>query len=388
MSRWIFSTALAMSLAACQQANNADVAMQPNVSAIPASTSESQPVASQAIATPGATPTYRAFKDYVVGCDNTLHCTAVAARTDDQIGFAVVLQRDAGPTGIASLKITNMSGDPLNAGALVLDGKPSPLSALPWTGGNEGTLQLTDIAAIKRFVDIAMNGRYIRLGPDNELSLQGFKAALLYIDEVQGRLDGATALARPGPMDASHVPSAPPAPVLARPYSPAPAPLDDATAEALAKLVRKGARGALEAAGCDVDDSADSIRKSDEVFALTGLDALVFVTCNSGAYQSEVIAYRVPTNGSAHATRLVLPPTPFTVEDGRAVTFETLVGADYDPGTATLSEFSKGRGIADCGTATTWRFDGSQFQLASFSSLDRCSGVGSENWPTYWRTQE
>ena len=68
------------------------------------------------------------------------------------------------------------------------------------------------------------------------------------------------------------------------------------------------------------------------------------------------------------------------------MTFDTLVGAEYEPSTATLTYFDKGRGLGDCGDLATWRFTGSEFQLASFASLDRCGGATSDYWPTYWQT--
>ena len=53
---------------------------------------------------------------------------------------------------------------------------------------------------------------------------------------------------------------------------------------------------------------------------------------------------------------------------------------------ATLSYSNKGRGVGDCGDSATWRFDGNNFVLASYSSLNRCGGVLPDDWPVYWRT--
>lgn len=395
MPHWFISTAMAtLLLGGCQQSSQFDQAMQHPANGTPAPALATPAVATPivttaTITTPAATPIYRAFKDYVVGCDNIQHCTAVAARTDDQIGLTLVLQRDAGPVGTASLKISSITRDPLEADSLMLDDKSSSISKLQWLAGTQGTLELTDAAAIVRFVAMVKDARSIRFGQDqdSELSLAGFKAALSFIDETQGRLDTVTAFATPGQQAADTVPVAPSAPVLAAAYKPVPPTLSEATSTALAKSVREQARDALRTADCAYEASPDAMGNTDDAIALTSTEALVFLTCTSGAYQSEVLVYRAPTDGKQPASQVLLPPTPFTLEDGRATTFETLVGADYDPTTATLSEFSKSRGLADCGSSTTWRFDGKEFLLASFSSMDRCSGVNPDDWPTYWRTQ-
>ncbi len=75
-----------------------------------------------------------------------------------------------------------------------------------------------------------------------------------------------------------------------------------------------------------------------------------------------------------------------TAEDGGRIDYFT--NADYDPATAMLFHSAKGRGLADCGEAATWRFDGREFRLASYSYLGRCSGAEPGNWPALFRSAD
>jgi hypothetical protein len=54
---------------------------------------------------------------------------------------------------------------------------------------------------------------------------------------------------------------------------------------------------------------------------------------------------------------------------------------------STLDSFAKGRGIGDCGEATSWAFDGSRFRLATLSRFEDCRGVPPEDWPVLFRAE-
>lgn len=70
------------------------------------------------------------------------------------------------------------------------------------------------------------------------------------------------------------------------------------------------------------------------------------------------------------------------------LTIDYFTHVDYDPSTATLFHSAKGRGLADCGEAATWRFDGREFRLTSYAYLGRCSGPEPGNWPTSFRSAD
>ena len=66
---------------------------------------------------------------------------------------------------------------------------------------------------------------------------------------------------------------------------------------------------------------------------------------------------------------------------------DSFTNADFDPATATLSQYAKGRGVADCGVSASWRFDGERFVLKAYALLDRCGGVQPGDWIDLWRTR-
>jgi hypothetical protein len=61
--------------------------------------------------------------------------------------------------------------------------------------------------------------------------------------------------------------------------------------------------------------------------------------------------------------------------------------AGFDPSTMTLSSFSKGRGLGDCGTAEDWGWDGQAFRLTLLRFMAHCFGVPSEDWPILYRAE-
>jgi hypothetical protein len=62
---------------------------------------------------------------------------------------------------------------------------------------------------------------------------------------------------------------------------------------------------------------------------------------------------------------------------------EMLVNAGFDEATMTLSTFSKGRGIGDCGSETSWAWNGREFVLLSHSQMPTC--VISDQWPLLYQ---
>lgn len=339
-------------------------------------------VASNAPADPRvvATPVNREFKDFVVGCDNTASCTAVGIPAEGESELVLILRRDAGPSAIATVQIT--AARPLKAADVHVDGKPSPIAKLPWRTDTDGTLTLTGADAVE-FVAAVRNAGTIGTGAGAEapsVSLAGLAATLLFIDETQGRLDTTTALLRTGPRPAALVPDAPPASALP-PAAPMPRVLSEGQAERIAAIVRRQQTVALKRQDCDQDSG---VTAPDQAVALTATEALVFLTCTSGAYQSDSLLFRAPLDGG-DARRIQLPALPFK-RTGDGALFDTLVEADYDPATATLSSHFKGRGLGDCGEDVAWRFDGSDFRLVRYSALDRCGGALPDAWPVLWRT--
>ncbi|MDR3512487.1 MAG: DUF1176 domain-containing protein [Caulobacteraceae bacterium] len=328
----------------------------------------------------GAAPVYREIKDWVLACDNTRVCFARYDPAADGAGGGYLsIAREPGPAGGLTLSLEVVDGDGAPSPAsLRLDGRP--IGALPWTldpAAQTATLQGPAAAGLVRALKDGSRLAYSPARGAPFVSLAGMKAALLAMDEDQGRLDGETALIRTGPRPASAVPAGPPLPVVRA--SPTPDNLPDAAAFAAA--VRRARADVLRQHECEPEAASN-----DEAHALGPGEALVMLGCINAAYQGSVVALRAPRNAPAKARVLVLPLPP--TADPANITPDVVgeyVGADWDEKTASFSESSKGRGLADCGSSSTWTFDGKAFQLTQYNALTRCGGGPPGDWPTIYR---
>ena len=330
-------------------------------------------------------PLYRTFKDWTVACDNTRSCTAVGMRENEADGLVAVIRRDAGPNGAASLVLTgpDIDGD----SRLLLDKQELDLDPRHWrweepkNEDERGRRVARDAATVTGFLRDLRNGHRVAIADFEsdtpakglvDLSLDGLSAALLLIDDVQGRVGTQGAWGRPGGKANATVPAAPAIPVLRR--GPAPKPLSERDAAKLAAAVRKAKAGDLEDAGCDAP-------ANDEAAALTDTEALVLLECESAAYQEGSLVFRVPRDAPAKAQRLRFATTP-----GEAP-LEELWLAGYDAGSGELAHHGKGRGLGDCGDDVRWQFDGTAFHLLDDREMRRCGGLAFDDWPVLWRAR-
>jgi hypothetical protein len=334
----------------------------------------------------GAAPVYREIKDWVLACDNTRVCFAKYGAADAGAGGGGYLSiaRDAGPAGalVVSLEEDEDGAVP-DPHSLRLDGQPLAGGAAWTADAKDQTATLSGDAALA-FVRSIAGGK--ALGYSNgkatpTVSLSGMTAVLLAMDEDQGRLDGRTALARPGPKPADAVPAALPVPIVHG------TPPTDAFAggAAFAAQVRRTQVALLAKHECETD-----VLTADHADALNDREALVTLGCVRGAYQTSVLVFRAPRDAPQKASQVILPLQPtLTDADSPPQDRGEYVAEDgWDPKTATFVESAKGRGMADCGQSTEWLFDGAQFHVASFNRLDRCGGGPPGDWPTLYRTTE
>ncbi|TAL65934.1 MAG: DUF1176 domain-containing protein [Burkholderiaceae bacterium] len=325
-----------------------------------------------------AVPVYREFKDWIVGCDNQRTCVAKSAVPDESDADTLKFRRTAGAAGALTASIA--ADDAIDTSSFRLDGKPLAVSLHWMADADIGGYRLGGDGALALARSLAA-GSMLQTSRGNSpppVSLRGLSAALLFIDDVQGRVGNQTALLRAGSGAASAVPAAPALPVLRA--APVPPPLPNA--QALAHAVR-ASHAALLKQHCDPDlqDFSD-----DSAQPLTGIDALVLLTCWGGAYQASVLVLRAPRNAPAQATLAALPPPPGAPKPDADDDPAVLTEADYSPQDATLSTSAKGRGLADCGVAAQWVFDGRGFEPSSYDYQDRCSGAPGD-WLPLYRTQ-
>jgi hypothetical protein len=330
----------------------------------------------------GAQPVYKQIKDWIVACDNTRAC--VAKFVPDEMGKRpsegepgyLEISREPGPHGRLVLVFQGDQATP-DPSTFRLDGKP--IASLSWRRDDgETTASLKDADAA-RFVAAVRDGALIAYSPAKDapwVSLSGMTAALLAMDDAQGRVGGETALIRRGPAPTASVPPAPPLPVVRA--APAREPLENAPAFAAA--VRRSQAALLDKHDCE------KVARDDQAFGLNPAEAIVIIGCRQAAYQSSMLLFRAPRGAPAKARLVVFPPQPGL--DAKAVAAQDgeYVEGEWDPKTATFSEHAKGRGIADCGESSAWVFDGRDFHLASFNYQELCGGPPGD-WPTLFRAK-
>jgi len=317
---------------------------------------------------------YRQIKDWTLVCDNTRYCEAKGLVEGDHATLRI--EREAGPNTSFSLVIDALGE--LRPDQLRVDGKATALQRIDWNQGGRRDLSETQLSAsrkdAKRALAALLDGNVLSLGAsaqDSTISLIGLKAVLLAMDEQQGRLDTPGALIRTGPLAESRVLAAVPPPYL--PVRPIVA---TALPQGFLSAVRTARSGAI---GSECE--AELQKPRDEAKSLNAKDALVFLECRRGAYQSQYLVYRVARDSPQDARPLDLPVAP-----GIDKAFKTVVSQpEWELESSTLTVGAKGRGVADCGYWAKWRFDGEAFSLAEVHEQRICAGRPWD-WPALYRS--
>lgn len=317
----------------------------------------------------------RTFQDWTVACDNGLRCEAVALLPEVETlpegvweGVTTLLfNRGAGAADAPEIVLDNLERQPAT---LLVDGRPLPVRFAAQEAGYrlEGD-PATLIEAFRRGSAFeAHDASGASLG---RVSLAGAAAALLYMDERQRRVGTVTALVRPGTRPASAVPPPPALPQVRA----APAPTDPPAAIDVARVAQLRRR--LNCEEYDVRE-ADSFEAEQIATGRT----LVLIPCGSGAYNFS----SVPVIAQRRGGRIELTVASFDSQWGIATEGRpTLVNASWDAESRRLREYSKGRGLGDCGTSSEYVWDGERFRLVLQQEMDECRG--SLSWVTTWRAE-
>lgn len=309
----------------------------------------------------------KTFRDWFAVCDNGNDCWAFGPAAEGGTGW-IGVRMAAGPDARPEVA-TGFWGETQDGGAIriTVDGRALPTKRVP---DDDGAILADPRAAIAALA----SGRSMTLARDGEtqaMNLSGASAALLWIDERQGRLDTVAALIRKGDRPASEVPAAPALPLVIAAPAVAQANLPADPPAALA--------GRSDVAACR---NAWNPATFEEGLSRARLDAtteLWGVACGAGAYNFMTRWFLTGPNGS--------DPRPLLLRGTSREEQDELVNSEYDPTTRTLSQFSKGRGIGDCGVAATWTWTGRAFVLTEESVMGQCWGVGADRWPTTWRSR-
>lgn len=345
----------------------------------------------------------RDFKNWSVVCDNANRCIAEGGNDDiddTRTSMIVRLTRDAGPDAHPSLEIFASAPVDLRtarADSQPFDAVPAEWHAVAKTRDQDDDvypfhIRTSDPTTVDAWLTVSHNAQMLNFGDPAaaqtpRVSLSGLNAALLLIDDTQGRIGTVSALLRKGTRPASSVPAAPalpPAPVPAPPVADlTPAeqrPLVDAVFDKFAASVKRCA--------ADADDEMpmSDRRKTGSAIAISATDALVSLPCQtSSAYNHTDLWYRV------HRTA-PYAPAPLNFGEYASAGLDTasfanqLTQARYDSTHAMLSSLDRVRSAGDCGSSASWVFDGKRFVLNDVAMHGACNGLFVDQWPRLYRT--
>ena len=327
-------------------------------------TAPDSPAASADPAT--AVPESRTFSDWTVVCGNDGTCTAFGGVESGTGWLRIVMP--AGPEAVPVVELGMGMDAEILQRTLTLDGRAYGLDVRDNVARVAAERARALIAALAGARTAA-----IGTGDDTlEFSVSGVSAALLWIDERQGRLGTVTALIRKGDAPASTVPAAPTLPVVAAAPAVAQTGL---TATQLPDAVED--LDPVRTCRTDTDFNPD-FQYDIQQYRLAADTVLWGVPCFMGAYNTGYLY--VLTDNAGASPRIVSLPTT-----GEAM--ETPINPEYDPATRRLEAFGKGRGLGDCGTVHQWIWTGRAFVLEHERRMEACMGVTADLWPVTWDTR-
>ncbi|MCX8956728.1 DUF1176 domain-containing protein [Erwinia psidii] len=326
-----------------------------------------------------AQPLQKVFSDWQITCNNLNYCVARNFPGDN--GLVMTIGRHAGSDDRPLLRIdygnayTSELGGLALKDNLLLDGRRLKPDLKHWEV-QPHHLATTHAISIDEFLAQTMEADNIQLlySPTATISLHGLKAALLLMDEVQGRLNGMSAWVRRGNRAAGDVPPEPLTPVIVPPVHP-PLPLTRVESNGLIDF----GTWRVNTAECSLDPQ----RREVSVSPLNDKKALLLVSCEMGAYNVIDLAYEV-TRTEPYLVRRISLTLPF-MPAGKSFKQMELINAHFDPESSQLVTFSKSRGLGDCGIASRWQFTAGEFVLVEYAQEQTCDAWhGSDDWPTLW----
>ena len=299
--------------------------------------------------------------DWTLACDNTRTCRAAGYQNEevpDSRPVSVLLTRLGGPDQPVTAELMLGQYEEITLPtrlSLQIDGVDQGRVDY---AGQEGTAQFSTKQVAALLTALSGQGRIVFTGNEGTqwtLSGRGASAALLKMDEFQGRLGTPGALMRKGKRAESSVLPALPVPVVVLGKLAAPRPSDAALGSSAA--LRAALVAATPVEDCDgiqpdqtvvLDDPAPPLN----VRRLSADKVLVSTVCWRGAY-NEGSGYWVVNDHAPYAPTLV-----------------TNLGNDDDG--RSISGAHKGRGLGDCWSMNGWGWDGRRFVATAVSTSGMC----------------
>lgn len=319
---------------------------------------------------------YKAIRDVHVSCTNGLTCRLWLYPPQAHGFSGVALERPGAPNASVSLLV---GVPPLAAGSSVtfeVDGRQvlAVAAASLTYNGDEGRYRLSDDKAVETLIAAFRSGDRLVVGYRDDkgghrvtLSLSGFVAGLIFIDETQARLKHTDALQAKGDL--------PPAKEAAA---------RDITAfDQIPASIRP--QFADDNAVCGgIEPSRFSMMDGFEASAGEGTQLYGLPCGLGGAYNQPFVFYEQTDAG---VRQLALP----VMGDGGPTTTWTAWNISWNQVDGSLTAFFKGRGLGDCGNYDKWVLkdggEGAAFVLEESRSKGDCDGNymgGPQHWPLEW----
>ncbi len=287
-----------------------------------------------------ANPSYDRYKSWLVACDNGLTCEAKGFANDIISRPDLRFIRTAGPD--ATIEVAVNVPFPVDLGDFRVDGKPLHFGSSWKLSRDEDltTISAKDPVAVKELLSSLRNDSQIEVGDDKlAIPLDGMIAALLHIDDRQGRVDGVTALIKTGG----------------------------------ARLERSG--GACPAGRHPPQDRCHVIGWGGTAPDRAGKD-FQQTSFRERRMRSRGIERR-PSRRSISPQRRSRPCL-HSLHHGRLSRIVTCIHP---------AASGRGRIVTDCGLSAEWAWNGADFQLAGVSYQPDCGGIQLGDWPTLFRTR-
>ncbi len=325
------------------------------------------------LSVPPALGTIQTSKNWTYGCDNVLHCDAIALlppETPDDF-LTLRLSRSYDDTEL-QLQITGLKGKG-DRYQIFIDDRLSDTGQID---PNSGAANISNADAMK-LARAMTYGKLLTIRDSAQkiigrVSLLGSMAAFRYLDKTQMRSGTDGALVKRGKHSMRLSP--PKAPLITAPRIAAAN--DIPSASALVALAEGGScaikrLGVTQDAVYDLDVSDGMPR------------ALALISCGNGAYNSFSAPY-IGTKDAGGAWKFVAARFDY---DGSAKNEKgdvaLIVNANWDTKSQILSTSNKGRGIGDCGNSADYVWDGTMFRLIRARAMQECRG--SLDWISVWR---
>ena len=270
----------------------------------------------------------RKFRDWLAVCDNTNECAAFGPASD-RTGW-IRVAASPGPDGRRTVALGVWGDTSANPEQISFNIDGRRYLARTDQGSDDFRVAARDVPTVIAAIG---NGKAMTVGTaePTAVSLSGAAAALLWIDERQGRLDTVAALVRRGPRPASSIPAPPPAPDV----TPAPAVSQAGFGDKDQTL--PAALEALPAVQACREETAHSEWVQKEVMSAR-LDAsteLWAVPCFAGAYNIGHDWYLTGPGGRN--------PRPLQLPSADGETATGTINGGYAPNARTIVAFAKKR---------------------------------------------